>query len=91
MHWAGLQTTSLVPVDSSLVSSAPYAIQLVRQINYGPQESIRYFVPASNGSEFAEATEDDLLKSNFDKLNTYLIMNSPTSYRFRTDRQALQV
>ncbi|KAL9120833.1 MAG: hypothetical protein Q9187_002612 [Circinaria calcarea] len=71
MRWAGLQTTSLVPVDGSLVGSAPYAIQLVRQINYGPQESIRYFVPASNGSDFAEATEDDLLKSNFDKLNSY--------------------
>lgn len=78
MRWAGLQTTSPVPVDgSSPVSSAPYAIQLVRQINYGPQESIRYFVPASDGSYFTEATEDDLLKLNFEKLNSYLIMNSP--------------
>ena len=77
MRWASLQTTSLVPVDGSLVGRAPYAIQIVRQINYGPQESIRYFVPASNGSDFAEATEDDLLKSNFDKLNSYLIMKSP--------------
>ncbi|KAL9130055.1 MAG: hypothetical protein Q9217_001659 [Psora testacea] len=71
MRWAGLQTTTLVPVDGSLVGSAPYAIQLVRQINYGPQESIRYFVLASNGSDFVEAIEDDLLKSNFDKLNSY--------------------
>ncbi|KAL8706817.1 MAG: hypothetical protein Q9201_000188 [Fulgogasparrea decipioides] len=70
-RWAGLQTTSLVPVGGSLVSSAPYAIQLAKQINYGPQESIRYFVPASNGSDFAEATENDLLKSNFEKLNSY--------------------
>jgi hypothetical protein len=60
MQWADLQTTSLVSGDgSSLVSSAPYAIQLVRQINYGPQESIRYFVPASDGFDFAEAIEDD--------------------------------
>ena len=72
LRWAGLQTTSLIPIDGSLVSSAPYAIQLVRQINYGPQESIRYFVPASNGSDFAEAIEDDLLTSNFDKLNSYI-------------------
>ena len=85
MRWAGPQTTSPVPVDGLLASSAPYAIQLVRQINYGPLESTRYFVPASNGSDFAEATEDDLLKSNFEKLNSYLIMNSPTSYRSRTN------
>lgn len=72
MQWAQLQTTSLVLEDnSSLVSNAPYAIQLVRQVNYGPQESIRYFVPASNS--FAEATEDDLLKINFEKVNSYLI------------------
>ncbi|KAH8746886.1 hypothetical protein BGZ57DRAFT_1011139 [Hyaloscypha finlandica] len=66
----GSSTTRLTLGDSSsLVSSAPYAIQLVRQINYGPQESIRYFVPASNG--FAEATENDLLNSNFHKVNSY--------------------
>lgn len=91
MRWAGLQTTSPVPVDGLLISSAPYAIQLVRQINYGPLESIRYFVPASNGSDFAEATEGDLLESNFEKLNSYLIMNSPTSYRSRTNPSTLQV
>ena len=77
IHWAGLQTTALVPVDGSLVSSAPYAIQLVKQINYGPQESTRYFIPASNGSDFAESTEDNLLDSNFEKVNSYVIMNSP--------------
>ena len=69
-RWAGLQTTSMVPADGSLVSTAPYAVQLVRQINYGPQESIRYFVPASNSSDFAETEEDDLLTSNFEKLNS---------------------
>jgi len=78
MSWAGLQTTSLVPTDGcSAVSSAPYAIQLVRQINYGPQESIRYFVQAGNGSDFTEATEDNLLKSNFEKVNSYVTINSP--------------
>ena len=85
MRWAEPQTTSLIPVDGSLVSSAPYAIQLMKQINYGPQESIKYFVPASNGSDFAETTKNDLLKSNFEKLNSYLITNSPTSYRSRTE------
>ena len=63
IRWTGIQTTSSVPVNSSsLVSGALYAVQLVRQINYGLQESIRYFVPASNGADFAEATEDDILK-----------------------------
>jgi len=85
MRWAGLQTTSLVPIDGSLVSSASYAIRLVRQINYGPQESIRYFAPASDVSDFAEATEDDLLKSNFEKMNSDLIMKSPTSQKSRTN------
>lgn len=78
MCWATSETTSLVSVEgSSLVSSAPYAVQVVRQINYGQQESTRYFVPVSNGSDFTEVTEDDLLKSNFDKLNSYVFMNRP--------------
>lgn len=89
MRWAGLQTIPSVPVDGLLVSSAPYAVQLVRQIGYGPLESTRYFVPASNGSDdFAEATEDDLLQSNFEKLNSYLIMNSRTNCRSRTNTSA---
>lgn len=75
--WAGLQETSVVLADSSLMSTAPYAVQVVKQVNYGPQESIRYFIPSSNGSGFAEAKEDDLLASNFEKMNSYLIMNCP--------------
>lgn len=78
IRWTGIRTTFSVPVDgSSLVSSAPYTIQLVRQINYGSRELVRYFVPASNGADFAEATEDDLLEWNFDKLNLYLTINGP--------------
>ena len=72
-RWALVQK-SYPPVDNgstSTLNGALYAVQLVRQINYGPQESIRYFVPASDGSNFAEATEDDLIKSNFEKLNSY--------------------
>jgi hypothetical protein len=78
VRWTGIQTTSSVLVDSSsLVSDAPYAIQLRRQINYGPQESIRYFVSASNGADFAEVTGDDFLKWDFDELNSYLAINGP--------------
>lgn len=73
MTWAGSVTTSLTSNDRRApVSSAPYAVQIVRQVNFGPQESIRYFIPAGGGSVFAEATEDDLLKANFEKLNSYL-------------------
>jgi hypothetical protein len=74
-RWALLQKASYMINDdtSSIVDNAPYAVQLVRQINYGPQESIRYFVPASDGSNFAETTENDLVKSNFKKLNSYLL------------------
>jgi hypothetical protein len=71
MQWAQVQTNSLVLEDnSSLTSNASYAIQLVRQVNYGPQESIRYFFPANNS--FCEASKDDLLKLNFEKVNSYL-------------------
>jgi hypothetical protein len=73
-NWALLQKVSpLIGDSSSIIDNAPYVVQLVRQINYGPQESIRYFVPASDGSNFAETTENDLVKSNFKKLNSCLL------------------
>ncbi|KAK2052353.1 hypothetical protein LY76DRAFT_671431 [Colletotrichum caudatum] len=56
--------------DLSAVESATYAVQLVKQVNYGPQESIRYFVP-SDDSSFAEVAEEHLIKFNFEKLNSY--------------------
>lgn len=68
---------------STTVETAPYAVQLVRQVNFGPQESIRYFVPAIGGSHFTETTEDSLIKSNFEKLNSYL---THTSQRARGSR-----
>lgn len=52
--------------------TVPYAIQLVKQANFGPQESIRYFAPAGIGSHFVELTEGDLLEWNFEKLNSYV-------------------
>ena len=49
----------------------PFAIQLVRQVNYGPLESKRYFIP-SEGEEkgFMEITEEELIQANFKKLNS---------------------
>lgn len=49
----------------------PFAVQLVRQVNFGPLESKRYFVPVSKDLEaFVEITEDDLIAANFQKLNS---------------------
>jgi hypothetical protein len=74
LRWANhLTTPPATENDFSVVSNAPYAVQLVRQVNYGPQEAIRYFVPAQNGSIFVETTEIDLVNANFEKLNSYLI------------------
>ncbi|KAF7548431.1 hypothetical protein G7Z17_g7064 [Cylindrodendrum hubeiense] len=50
----------------------PFAVQLVRQANYGPLESKRYFIPVQGKeSEFVEVVEDDLVQANFQKLNSY--------------------
>ncbi|KAI1102067.1 hypothetical protein F4804DRAFT_314189 [Jackrogersella minutella] len=84
MSWARVAKSSEPHGDgsASMVSSALYAVQLIRQINYGPQESTRYFVPLSNGSSFAEAVEDDLIKSNFEKLNSYKNFRCSTHDKF---------
>ncbi|SPO05484.1 uncharacterized protein DNG_08171 [Cephalotrichum gorgonifer] len=49
----------------------PYIVQLVRQVNYGPLESKRYFASVKGTSDFIEVTEDDLIRANFQKLNSY--------------------
>merc|ERR1739848_234868 len=83
MTWAGSVTTSLTSNDKHApVHSAPYAVQVVRQVNFGAQESIRYFIPASEGSVFAESTEDDLLQANFETLNSYKNFRCATHNRF---------
>lgn len=51
--------------------SPPYAVQLVRQVNYGPLESKRYFIPTDGTeSDFVEVIENDLIQANFQKVNT---------------------
>ncbi|KAJ5193616.1 hypothetical protein N7491_000947 [Penicillium cf. griseofulvum] len=53
----------------------PYAVQFVRQVNFGAIEAKRYFIPRpkANGGrvEFVEITEQDLIAGNFQKLNSY--------------------
>ncbi|OQD86537.1 hypothetical protein PENANT_c007G00275 [Penicillium antarcticum] len=58
--------------DQGLLRAEPvtYAVQLVKQVNFGPQESIRYFAPVGTGSQFVEVAENTLLEWNFQKLNS---------------------
>ncbi|EXK76804.1 hypothetical protein FOQG_18468, partial [Fusarium oxysporum f. sp. raphani 54005] len=53
---------------------SPYVVQLVRQVNYGPLESKRYFIPTDGTeSDFVEVIENDLIQTNFQKVNKYKI------------------
>ena len=72
-RWSGIHKSSPALNDSSaVINTAPYAIQLVRQINHRSLESVRYFVTASNGLDFIELNGDDLIEANFEKVNSYL-------------------
>ncbi|KAJ5165489.1 uncharacterized protein N7500_007319 [Penicillium coprophilum] len=50
-------------------SEASVCIQLVRQVINGPIESIRYFIASDKHGNFEEVTEDDILATNFIKMN----------------------
>ncbi|KAJ8062608.1 hypothetical protein OCU04_009132 [Sclerotinia nivalis] len=67
-------TTSNNSGDDSnpITSTTPYAVQFVQQVNYGPLESKRYFIPNENSpGDFIEITEQHLIKANYQKLNSY--------------------
>ncbi|TGO51704.1 hypothetical protein BOTNAR_0346g00020 [Botryotinia narcissicola] len=70
-------TSVTIPHDSEVDSNpitpiTPYAIQFVRQVNYGPLESKRYFIPDETSSgDFIEITEQHLIQANYQKLNSY--------------------
>jgi hypothetical protein len=70
MSWASFPQESFITSNDSApdATSVILAIQVVKQVNYGPLESKRYFVQA-NG-EFVEVTEQWLIDANFEKLNT---------------------
>lgn len=57
-------------VDLSALGAA-YVVQLVRQVNYGPLESKRYFAVVEGQEEqYVEVVENDLIQANFQKLNS---------------------
>jgi hypothetical protein len=50
-------------------SNWPYAIQLVKQVNYGPLESKRYFAPLDDDAKFNEITGRDTIEGKSTKIN----------------------
>lgn len=70
--WAAFpRESTLGDVLNVDIANAPFAMQLVRQVNYGPLESKRYFIPREGtGNAFDEVDEEDLVQANFQKLNT---------------------
>jgi hypothetical protein len=64
-------TVSNGPRDLPLGKSSCFVIQVVRQVNYGPLESKRYFAKAAGMAvPFNEVTEQDLINTNYEKVNS---------------------
>lgn len=61
-------------VETNLAEVNPaFIVQFVRQVNFGRLETKRYFMPVEQvANEFVEIMEDDLLRANFQKLNSYV-------------------
>jgi hypothetical protein len=81
--------SSLVEDNTSteaLAKHNSFAIQLVRQVNYGPLESKRYFTPATivgtNNIRYIEVSETDLITANFIKANSYKNFKCKSHNRF---------
>jgi hypothetical protein len=77
MNWAqaGRTTTITILPDGSdylgVNSGSCFVIQLVRQVNYGPLESKRFFVKTAElDTGFSEVTEQDLIQANYQKVNS---------------------
>jgi hypothetical protein len=73
--WAEFPKESTTPSDgdgSIMEEHSPsYAVQFVRQINYGALEGKRYFIPVEGKDEaYLEITENDLVQANYKKLNS---------------------
>ncbi|CAJ0554518.1 Ff.00g130310.m01.CDS01 [Fusarium sp. VM40] len=72
MAWASFPKDSSPGEANMSKITPPFAVQLVRQVNFGPLESKRYFIPTdATEDNFVEITENDLIQANFQKVNTY--------------------
>jgi hypothetical protein len=76
VSWAGFpKSSSLISTETATLLdtvNSPYVVQLVRQVNYGPLESKRYFFVTKGKHEeaFLEVEERVLIEKNFEKLNS---------------------
>lgn len=73
MSWASFpRESTLNEIQHDLSQLNPsYAVQLVRQVNFGLLESKRYFNPQNTSEgQYLEVSEQDLIQANFKKLNT---------------------
>ncbi len=76
-NWARACGTILVPTIPnssdylSVNSGSCFVVQLVRQVNYGPLESKRFFAKTiGTDAQFSEVTEKDLIAANYQKVNS---------------------
>lgn len=69
MSWSSSLEETAVVQDNASPPNDTFVVQVVRQINYGPLESKRYFVKTSS-DEFIEVKETWLIDQNFQKLNS---------------------
>jgi hypothetical protein len=79
MEWAAFPGSSTVKdrngdEDVFSLNEPLYAVQLVRQVNYGALESKRYFIVVKEKDEpFLEVSERELIEANFQKLNSWVL------------------
>jgi hypothetical protein len=76
LEWAAFPRESLSQLSEDGNNLAdlghPTIFQLVKQVNFGPLESKRYFVAvrAEDANQtFMEATEAELIEANYEKMN----------------------
>lgn len=89
MDWAGFPKTSSPGTNTGDVKTPSemnpsYAVQIVRQVNYGPLESKRYFIAVREKVDepFLEVTERDLIEANYEKLNSFVFSLARSSKAF---------
>ena len=68
ISWGAYPKDSAVGELTSTPTDNVFVIQVVRQVNYGPLESKRYFL-RTGLNEFVEVDEQWLINANFEKLN----------------------
>lgn len=71
LAWAKFPKNSELDIAATPSSAGTaYAIQVVRQVNYGPIDFKRYFLIDAAGHGVTGVSEKVLIDSNFQKLNT---------------------